>query len=66
MNNPCHTPEEWQKITGIIIYDPDGWREDNKNWDDPIDQDEWNRRMIISTVIHHPKVLSETTCKIGA
>ena len=44
-----HTPTEWQIITGITIYDPDGWRMDGKSFDIPIDQQEWERRMIFST-----------------
>jgi hypothetical protein len=44
------TPKEWQEKTGITILDPDGWRKDGKSFDEPIDLNEWNERMFISTV----------------
>lgn len=44
------TPAEWEAIDGIRILDPDGWRWDNKSFDDPIDWHEWNSRMMISTI----------------
>lgn len=50
------TPTEWEKFTGITIMDPDGWRRDNKPWDDPISQREWEMRMMDSTIMCDPKV----------
>lgn len=44
------TPEAWAKEQGITILDPDGWRgEWNKDFDEPISQEEFHRRMQIST-----------------
>ena len=44
------SPTEWQAKTGITIMDPDGWRIDNKSFDEPIDEAEWNERMFSSTI----------------
>jgi len=44
-------PSIWEKITRIRVVDPDGWREPNgRAWDEPIDENEWNDRMMRSTV----------------
>ena len=45
-----HRPETWQKLTGITVLDPDGWRRDNKSWNTPLTEKQWNERMCISTV----------------
>ena len=45
------TPEEWQKIKEVKIYDPDGWRTDKKPFDEPISEEEFERRAIDSTVM---------------
>jgi len=44
------TPDEWCKILDIRVLDPDGWREDKKNWNDPISKAEFTKRMLLSTV----------------
>lgn len=44
-----HRPETWEKISKIIILDPDGWRSDGQSFNKPIDVDEWNRRKDEST-----------------
>jgi len=41
----------WQKLTGIKIYDADGWR-DGKSFNAPITEKEWLRRMSASTCVH--------------
>ena len=47
------------QLTGIKILDPDGWRSPNeKSMDEPIDRDEWERRVAVSTI-------SSTTVKTG-
>lgn len=43
-------PVEWEKSTGIKVLDPDGWREDEKSYADPIDLPEFLRRCGPSTV----------------
>lgn len=50
-------PKEWQKIIGCTVLDPDGWRSwgpyGAKDWNEPIDHDEFVRRAAASTV-HQP------------
>lgn len=59
------TPEEWCQIKGVIIVDPDGWRDmplaqknetgnldGLQNWDTPIDEAEFDRRAALSTAKH--------------
>ena len=29
-------PEEWAKMEGIVIIDPDGWRNRGKSFDEPV------------------------------
>jgi hypothetical protein len=40
MNNELKTPEEWCKLTGIIILDPDGWDRSAANFDN-----DWNKKI---------------------
>lgn len=49
------TPKTWCSITGITVLDPDGWREDNKDWDEPIAFGEFQRRVNNSTAKYPPK-----------
>ena len=50
MGNKKRTPSEWERLTGIRIIGRNGWRHPTfKDWDEPIDRDEWERRMIVST-----------------
>ncbi|PBC38518.1 hypothetical protein CJ179_38635 [Rhodococcus sp. ACS1] len=49
-DNILRTPTEWSYRLGITILDPDGWRgKDGRNYLDPIDEDEYFRRMSVST-----------------
>ena len=43
-------PSEWEVIDNIKVLDPDGWRMDNRPWDVPITREEWDRRMLRSTI----------------
>ena len=45
------TPAEWQQIKEVTIYDADGWRYDNKNFDEPITSEEFDKRAVESTVM---------------
>jgi hypothetical protein len=48
------TAFEWADLDNILIYDPDGWREGaplgEKSMDEPITQDEYDKRVWISTI----------------
>lgn len=49
------TPEEWAADRGLRILDPDGWRFESgqdapKDFSEPIDEVEFERRLIRSTV----------------
>ena len=45
------TPEEWSKIHDVFILDPDGWRgKGDPSWDTPLDEDDFLRRMWVSTI----------------
>jgi len=44
-------PCEWEKIDGIKIIDPDGWRGINgKSFEEPITRAEWEERKNESTI----------------
>lgn len=46
-----YRPATWERLTGIRILDADGWREPNaKEWETPITKEEWNKRMMVSTI----------------
>ena len=45
-----HKPSTWEKLRGIQILDPDGWRKDGKSFNAPLTEEEWNERMVYSTV----------------
>lgn len=49
--------EEWCKITGISVMDPDGWDRSNLtgSWLEKISYDEFMRRAMVSTLNHFPK-----------
>lgn len=44
------TPEQWAEEKGIVVVDPDGWREDGYFlWDKAISEEEFDRRAAVST-----------------
>lgn len=43
------TPEEWCKIYKIRVIDPDGWRQENIEWEDKINEETFNRLARVST-----------------
>ena len=50
------TSEEWQKLCKITILDPDGWDRSPENYqyswyEELITREEWERRMVYSTVM---------------
>jgi hypothetical protein len=45
------TADEWSKLYGVVVRDPDGWRvEDAPSWETPITEDDFSSRMARSTV----------------
>ncbi len=40
----------------ITVVDPDGWDRSNfeESWSEEIDEGEFQRRLMFSTVLHHP------------
>ena len=45
--------EDWLKqpeYEGVEVFDDDGWRGDNRSWYDSIDEQEFARRLMHSTV----------------
>lgn len=50
------TPAQWCRHFNTYVMDPDGWREDKKDWDEKIDQFEFLIRWWNSTSQHGPKV----------
>jgi hypothetical protein len=45
------TPDEWGREFGVRVVDPDGWRgKDGRDWNDSISREEYERRMVLSTV----------------
>lgn len=44
--------QEWSEITGVIVYDPDGWDRRNytESWAELITLSEFKRRVWMSTV----------------
>ena len=44
-----HRPAKWEKIYDLKVWDIDGWRYDDKSFNAPIDEEDWFKRMTIST-----------------
>lgn len=44
-------PDVWCEIYEVFVLDEDGWRNDNKSWDDLLSQDEFVERMVRSTIM---------------
>lgn len=45
------TPEEWGKVKGIRVIDPDGWRgEDGLSWETPITEEDYDGRAAVSSI----------------
>lgn len=52
-----HLPSTWEKLTGVKVYDPDGWLVDGKSWMAPLTEKEWNIRKAASTCCHRNGVV---------
>lgn len=45
------TPEEWGKVKGIRVIDPDGWRgEHGLSWETPITEEDYDNRAAVSSI----------------
>lgn len=44
------TPVDWERLTGIKVLDPDGWREADKDYGDPVSIAEFGELCKTSTV----------------
>lgn len=56
--NERRTGDEWSKITGVIIYDPNGWDRTNDSFmTEPIGFEEFLRRKSRSTCISNKKTI---------
>lgn len=52
-NDVLKTPDEWQateEFSDMVIMDPDGWRNTDRQWTDPITREEFLERRAICTV----------------
>lgn len=49
------TPREWCAETDVTVLDPDGWRVDGKDFDEPVTYQEFVERLWASTVRTGPK-----------
>lgn len=43
-------PQVWALRRGYVIMDPDGWRVDDKSFDEPVTEEEFNQRVGVSTI----------------
>lgn len=44
------TPDEWSAAKGIEVRDPDGWRNEGRDWNEPVTEAEFNRLCGPSTI----------------
>ena len=49
------SPDQWCKITGIQVMDPDGWRQEGLPWSTRISQSKFLRLVIPSTCSLPPR-----------
>ena len=55
-----HPPRDWERILGVLVLDPDGWRrEDRFDYEQPISREEFLSRASESTT-HWPRRYFET------
>jgi hypothetical protein len=43
-------PRFWAAMVGVVVLDPDGWRRDGKDFDEPLTLDDFWDRMLYSTI----------------
>ena len=49
-----HPPEHWERLLGIEVMDPDGWRANMLDWEVPITREDFLNRAASSTT-RYPK-----------
>lgn len=49
-----HPPEQWERMLGVEVLDPDGWRGNMLAWEIPITREDFLRRAAESTT-RYPK-----------
>lgn len=49
-----HPPEDWQRVTGVRIIDPDGWTTNMLDWGAPLTRDDFLSRAACSTAEYPP------------
>ena len=49
--NDIKTPDQWCAEYGYKVLDPDGWRNENASWDEPIDRETFLRRLMVCTIM---------------
>ena len=52
------TPDEWCRLTGGKVLDPDGWRDDGTPWETPLSWADFAARYSISTSKWTPEIIS--------
>lgn len=61
------TPDEWCRIEGVEVMDPDGWRgRDGRPWTDPITLAEFKNRLIICTMRHVTRASADARAEMQA
>ena len=53
LEDELKTSYGWAEIEGVKIIDPDGWRNDGKLLSDEITKEEFNQRLLYSTIHLH-------------
>ena len=48
-------PSDWATELGVTILDPDGWRQERVSFEEPCTKEEFDRRMMVSTIESRPK-----------
>lgn len=53
---PALTSSEWEKKTGILVVDPDGWDRENlaDSWAELISERVFRSRCLVSTIVYDP------------
>jgi hypothetical protein len=61
----CLPPVEWERITGVLVLDDDGWRCDAKSWKECLSREEFLNRAANSTTRYPPGFFDALTWRQG-